>query len=756
MADSVPNEWWSARKWADLYRSYGLAVIPAVLSPDGKKKHPAGRWQEFQENGVPQAIHEKWFDGASKLMGFLTGKACFDAEHGLFVIDIDIKDGKRGDLTWQAWLTVHNHGMQIETWIARTGSGGLHYYFIAPVSRLPHNTQETIDGIDVRGIGGFIMAPPSPHYIPGTEYEWMDGYAPWETEIAPAPDWLLDTVQSIADVSLSRTNRVTQTDTPDRCEDVFGNTIDGRDKKMADIAYSAMLDAYRECPLKPGLADLQTVIDEAFERYLKHTESRIPKDGRPKAERLEAEGRGMSAFREKMLRHYRTWDTHLAKAARTLPREAAEKKARDERGRAILAQVATWMHEDGHPDAEWIEELLSRPFETPRQEEAAVDAPTAEKRPFGATPFVLPREEDIPRREWLYGRHLIRRFTAATVAPGGVGKSQQAIADALAMATGRTLIRNEPVARLRVWYWNGEDPIDEITRRITATAKHYGITQDDLSGYLFTDSGRDLEIKIAVQDKSGTHIAAPIVDAMIRTITENKIDVVIIDPFVSSHGVTENDNMAIDAVVKTWGRIANITGCAIELIHHVRKTNGDEVTVEDGRGAVALLAAVRSARALNQMSQETAEKLGVDNRRRFFSVTVGKANLYVPDDASVWHELVNVDLANGALGLPGDSVGVVTAWDQPNPLDNVSANDLEACRIALMRDPSRNRRDKQSPAWFGHVICETLGWDAEDKADCHKADQVLSIWLANGAFQVVAEKQSNGRSVKVVKLGVQP
>lgn len=180
------------------------------------------------------------------------------------------------------------------------------------------------------------------------------------------------------------------------------------------------------------------------------------------------------------------------------------------------------------------------------------------------------------------------------------------------------------------------------------------------------------------------------------------------------------------------------------------------MTVEDGRGAVALLAAVRSARALNQMSQETAEKFGVDNRRRFFSVTVGKANLYVPDDASVWHELVNVDLGNGALGLPGDSVGVVTAWEQPDPLANVTANDVEACRMALMRSPDRNRHHKQAEGWFGHVICEVLGMDPESKADCHKAERLLAMWVANGAFQVTEDRTRKGRPIKVVKLGTQP
>ena len=45
--------------------------------------------------------------------------------------------------------------------------------------------------------------------------------------------------------------------------------------------------------------------------------------------------------------------------------------------------------------------------------------------------------------------------------------------------------------------------------------------------------------------------------------------------------------------------IADATNTAIDLAHHSRKTGGAEVTMEDGRGAVVLLNAVRSARVLS-------------------------------------------------------------------------------------------------------------------------------------------------------------
>ena len=165
--------------------------------------------------------------------------------------------------------------------------------------------------------------------------------------------------------------------------------------------------------------------------------------------------------------------------------------------------------------------------------------------------------------------------SSATVAPGGIGKTSLTIVNVMAMVSGRNLIGDKPHRPMRVWYWNGEDPREEIERRIAATCIHYKIGPDDIGDRLFFDSGRDTEIIIASQTKSGALIATPVENALTDALIDGKFDVLILDPFVSTHRVSENDNMAIDAVAKTFGRIAENANCAIELIHHVRKTNGE-------------------------------------------------------------------------------------------------------------------------------------------------------------------------------------
>jgi len=51
--------------------------------------------------------------------------------------------------------------------------------------------------------------------------------------------------------------------------------------------------------------------------------------------------------------------------------------------------------------------------------------------------------------------------------------------EAIAMASGHELLGIKPVKKLKVWYWNGEDPREEIDRRFAAICKHYGIKPEE-------------------------------------------------------------------------------------------------------------------------------------------------------------------------------------------------------------------------------------------------------------------------------------
>lgn len=373
--------------------------------------------------------------------------------------------------------------------------------------------------------------------------------------------------------------------------------------------------------------------------------------------------------------------------------------------------------------------------------------------PIGATPCDFPDPTKIPRRQWLYGTTYIRKFLSLTVSTGGVGKSALAIVEALAMASGKALLHHKPRRTLRVWYHNGEDPREELDRRVGATMRHYGLTPEDVGDRLFVDSGRTMPIVIATGDGRGTAVDATVVQEMIATILEKRIDVVIIDPFVAYHRVSENDNTAMEQVVKAWAQIADAGNCSVMLIHHSRKTGGEAATVDDGRGASALLAAARVARTLNTMTKSEAEATDVDERERrlHFRCDEGKANLARPAEAAEWFKLVPVCLGNAANDIDldeGDEVGVVTPWQMPRePERRWSAADVGRA-LAALAGGGPWRKDQRARTWVGFPIAKALDLDLQSKPTKRYVDRLVSGWLQVGYLAEV-EGQDGSRKARV-------
>lgn len=374
-----------------------------------------------------------------------------------------------------------------------------------------------------------------------------------------------------------------------------------------------------------------------------------------------------------------------------------------------------------------------------------------------ATPFRWRDPTDIPRRPWLYGVHLLRGFVSLTVAPGAVGKTSLLVGDALSMATGRPLLGTHVHAGgpYRVWLWNLEDPADELERRIAAGCLYHGIGPEAIGDRLFLDSGRDQGLCIAEAGRDGLTIRRPVVDALVSELRARKIDLLVVDPFVSSHQVPENDNGAIDAVAKTWADVAHRAGCAIELVHHLRKLNGTEATADHARGAVALVAAARSCRVLNRMTPEEGEAAGVDNPRGYFRAIDDKANLAPPAGKSDWFRLESVPLGNGTwLGpvrLDGDTVGVVVPWQWPDPMADQPADALRRVQEAV--DGKNYRRNVQAADWVGHAVGEVLGLDPENPADKTAIKGMLAIWIKEGALEVVEIADGNRRPRPCIAVG---
>ncbi len=381
------------------------------------------------------------------------------------------------------------------------------------------------------------------------------------------------------------------------------------------------------------------------------------------------------------------------------------------------------------PDAE-----SARAFEPSRTRPSANKPSTVH-----AKPFEWRDPAKIPPRDFLYGTHYARTFVSATAAPGGTGKSAHAKAEALAMLTGRTLLGVEPrYPSLNVWYWNLEDPLDEIERGFAAVRMHHRV--QGIAGQLFVNSGRETPLVIGSKVRDQAVIAEPVVEALVTEIVGKAIDVIIVDPFISSHEVPENDNGGIDKIVKAWGRVAGNGNCAVELIHHTKKMGGEAMSEESFRGAKSFVDGLRSGRVLHRMSEADAGTMGVaQERKRYFYTMPEKQSLAPPAEERAWFRLASVEIGNG------DNVGAVEAWQPPNPFDDVSADDL--AKVQDLLRPGTYRQSDQADDWGGYAVATVLGLDAgsglkaaqrnaAQKAARGKIKHLLRTWEMNGAISV--------------------
>jgi hypothetical protein len=348
-----------------------------------------------------------------------------------------------------------------------------------------------------------------------------------------------------------------------------------------------------------------------------------------------------------------------------------------------------------------------------------------------ATPYAWRDPASIPPRAWVYGRWFLRGTIACVVAPGGAGKSTLLAGTALAMATGRPLLGKDTWGGpKRVWLWNLEDDLDEMSRSIQAAALHFDIEPEDIEGHLFVDSAMEgAGLCTAVEGAEGFKLLEPIYEALTAELIRRGIDVLVVDPFVSSHTAEENHNSKIDAIAKAWARVSKDANCCIVLVHHTSKAGAGEVTALSSRGAVALINAARSTLVINRMTPEEGDRLGMadQERRRCISVGDDKHNR-APAERADWYKLASVELGNG------DNIAVAEPWKLPDPFDDVTVHDLAKVQAAIA--DGEWRADPQAAAWAGKAVATVLGLNAEAKADKGRIKSLLQTWISNGALRI--------------------
>jgi hypothetical protein len=158
------------------YLARGWGVIP--VEPAGKR--PLVAWEGFQRHAPgPDQVRAWWRTWPDANVAIVTGSGS-----SLVVLDIDPRHAGGASLV----ELERRHGAFPPTIEALTGGGGRHLYFAHP-GGVVRNRVGLAAGIDLRGDGGLVVAPPSLH-ASGHHYRWADGRAPEEATLRRLPGWL--------------------------------------------------------------------------------------------------------------------------------------------------------------------------------------------------------------------------------------------------------------------------------------------------------------------------------------------------------------------------------------------------------------------------------------------------------------------------------------------------------------------------------------------------------------------------------------
>jgi putative DNA primase/helicase len=143
-------------------------------------KHPRTAHGLKDATDNPATLEEWWRRWPLANVGIATGAAS-----GIDALDIDLRH--QGDETLAAFERAN--GTLPATVMSHTGGGGLHLLF-THTEGIGNSAGKLGRGVDVRGDGGYIVAPPSLHRS-GRPYAWDVDHHPDDIAPAALPAWLI-------------------------------------------------------------------------------------------------------------------------------------------------------------------------------------------------------------------------------------------------------------------------------------------------------------------------------------------------------------------------------------------------------------------------------------------------------------------------------------------------------------------------------------------------------------------------------------
>jgi hypothetical protein len=251
-----------AKEWALYYLRRGFSVVPVRRG----EKIPAVPWHQYQHRRATLAEIEDWFTDPTMGVGIVTG-----AISNIIVLDFD---GSLGAETEAQILPRIGVGP-----VALTGGGGAHRIMAHPGRKVFTRTG-VLPGMDVRGDGGFIVAPPSVH-ASGRQYSWDVDYHIDDFGLPTLTDSLTDIICRDVIHGTASVSAVTHAAGPLGLQ---GAITDGREQYMRDTVLAVVSGLHKRLGRLPTEEE---VVAEGWPQYAAKVDFRRP-------------GRGEAEFRMKV------------------------------------------------------------------------------------------------------------------------------------------------------------------------------------------------------------------------------------------------------------------------------------------------------------------------------------------------------------------------------------------------------------------------------------------------------------------------